>query len=145
MNISSRNPIMFKKAILKMRKRCHWACEIEIGVNQTGRYLREISRAFPNDVVRSEGPNRNLRCKCTTAQWMVPKFERFTFLMLLATDFRLLCKVSIIQIMKYYVTEYYFIQDHKPRCKRMRLFGCLQFFFRFCLIRNLLIIPRPIT
>jgi len=46
-------------------------CEIEVGVNQTGRYLREISRAFPNDVVRSEGPNRNLRCQCTTAQWMI--------------------------------------------------------------------------
>jgi len=46
-------------------------CDIEVGGNENGRYLREISRAFPEGVVRFEGPNRNLRCQCTTAQWMI--------------------------------------------------------------------------
>jgi len=46
-------------------------CEADIGISSDGRYMKAISNAFPDGIVRLQSPKRNINCVCVTDRWAI--------------------------------------------------------------------------
>jgi len=46
-------------------------CEADIGISSDGRYMKAISSAFPDGIVRLQSPRRNINCVCVTDRWAI--------------------------------------------------------------------------